>query len=225
MSCTCHWSIARLCRCALEDRTKAAIVSRPGGRLVWLRTMAPDCAQNELTSAICRCGAPVRRVPDRRSGGPGRARDRGALLRPDRSGATAAVGRTHGGDLGPAAPAGRQSGHGRTGRCRRTLGSARGRSGGGDLGHDLRPGDAARGLRAGRVGSGAARRRPAAAGRAGEPGAPLPRDGTVLPRQPDRCGRRGDDDLDRVGSGQRRGRAAGGRGPTGSGWRMRWARR
>ena len=57
------------------------------------------------------------------------------------------------------------------------------------------------------------------------PGRPLPRDGAVLPRQPNRCRRRGDDDVDRVGSGQPRGRPAGRTGPTGCGWRMHWARR
>ena len=81
--------------------------------------------------------------------------------------------------------------------------------------HGGRPGGAALGVRRGRSRSGPARCRPAAARQAGQPRRPLPRHGAVLRGQPDRrCGG-GDDDVDGVGAGEPRGRAAGGLGGAG----------
>ena len=118
-----------------------------------------------------------------------------------------------------------QRDHRRTRRRRRTVRAADGRRGRGNRRDDGRPGGAAVGLRAGRPGPGAAGRRPVAPGQAGQPGRPLPRDGAVLRRQPDRRGGRGDDDVDRVGAGQPRRRAAGRLGGAGAAGACAWARR
>ena len=120
------------------------------------------------------------------------------------------MGRADRGHRWCARPSRRKSDHRRTRRCGGTVRAADGRRSSRDHGDGRRPGRAAHRVRPGRIRPGAARRRPAAAGQAGEPRRPVSRDGAVLRRQPDRRRRGGDDDVDGVGAGQPGGRAAGG---------------